>query len=103
MAEMTSFAAEPRPDRGRGAARASRRKGRVPANIYGDSKDNLAVTLDAAHLSRDLNRPGFGNRLCEIAIDGQKLRVLPREVQLDPVSDKPVHVDFLRLSPTSRV
>ena len=88
---------------GRGAARALRRSGRVPAIIYGDDNDNVSVSIAIRELLRDLQRPGFTNRLCEIAVGDEKVRVLPREVQVDPVTDTPIHVDFMRVSPRARV
>ena len=54
-------------------------------------------------LQKDLRRAGFTNRLCEVALGDQKVRVLPREVQVHPVTDVPVHVDFMRLSPRARI
>jgi large subunit ribosomal protein L25 len=103
MAEIMSFKADARGKTGRGSARADRRQGRVPANIYGDASGNLAVTIDREQLQRALAKSGFGNRLCDIQLNGEKFRALPREVQVDPVSDIPIHVDFMRVSPTSRV
>ena len=103
MAETTEFAAEVRERGGRGAARALRRDGRVPAIIYGDDSGNVSVSVALRELARDLQRPGFTNRLCEIAIGDNKVRVLPREVQVDPVTDTPIHVDFMRISPRARV
>jgi len=103
MAETMSFKAEARGKTGRGGARADRRQGRVPANIYGDAKGNVAVTIDRDQLQRALTKAGFGNRLCDIQVNGETFRALPREVQVDPVSDIPIHVDFMRVSPTSRV
>ena len=103
MAETMSFKAEARSKTGRGGAREDRRQGRIPANIYGDAKGNVAVTIDRDQLQRALTKAGFGNRLCDIQVNGEKFRALPREVQVDPVSDIPIHVDFMRVSPTSRV
>ena len=104
MAETTEFAAEVRERSGRGAARALRRGGRVPAIIYGDDDaGNVSVSVALRELVRDLQRPGFTNRLCEVAVGDDKVRVLPREVQVDPVTDTPIHVDFMRISPRARV
>lgn len=103
MAETTEFAAEVRERIGRGGARALRRGGRVPAIIYGDDSGNISVSVALRELVRDLQRPGFTNRLCEIAVGDDRVRVLPREVQVDPVTDTPIHVDFMRISPRARV
>ena len=103
MADVTAFQGEVREHLGRGSSRALRRAGRVPAIIYGDNNENISVSVEIRALQRDLQRGGFTNRLCEIAIGDDSVRVLPREIQVDPVSDIPIHVDFLRLSPRARV
>lgn len=103
MADVTAFQGEVREHLGRGSSRALRRAGRVPAIIYGDNNENISVSVEIRALQRDLQRGGFTNRLCEIAIGDDSVRVLPREVQVDLVSDVPIHVDFMRLSPRARV
>lgn len=103
MADVTAFQGEVREHLGRGSSRALRRAGRVPAIIYGDNNENISVSVEIRALQRDLQRGGFTNRLCEIAIGDDSVRVLPREIQVDPVSDIPIHVDFMRLSPRARV
>lgn len=103
MDEVTTLTAEPRESRGTGGARALRRGGRIPAVVYGDQKDNLHVSVALRDLSREISRGGFANRLCDLEVDGEAHRVLPREIQLDPVTDRPIHVDFLRLSASAQV
>ena len=103
MDDITAISAEPREMAGRGAARALRRSGRVPAVIYGDDKDTLLVSVDSRDLHREIGRGGFGNRLYDVAVNGGTHRVLPREIQVDPVTDVPLHVDFLRLGARARV
>jgi large subunit ribosomal protein L25 len=103
MPEITSLNAEPRGRVGKGAARATRRAGRVPAVIYGDGKDPVAVSLEPRELTRVTSKPGFLATLVDIAIDGTTHRTLPRDVQYHPVTDAPLHVDFMRVGAGARV
>jgi large subunit ribosomal protein L25 len=103
MVEMVTFAAEIRPLAGKGPARALRRAGRVPAVIYGEHKAQEMVSLEARALRRQLHDPHFFNTLCSLQLDGEVVRVLPRDVQLHPVTDDPLHADFVRVSVGARV
>jgi large subunit ribosomal protein L25 len=98
MAETVSFEAQLRESAGKGPARQLRRAGRVPAVIYGERKDQQMISLEARALRRELNNPRFFSTLCSLQLDGEAIRVLPREVQLHPVSDAPIHADFVRVS-----
>jgi large subunit ribosomal protein L25 len=98
MVEMITFAAEVRATAGKGPARALRRAGRVPAVIYGERKDQEMVSLEARALRRQLGNPHFFNTLCSLQVNGEAVRVLPRDVQLHPVTDDPIHADFVRVS-----
>ncbi|MDE1902499.1 MAG: 50S ribosomal protein L25/general stress protein Ctc, partial [Alphaproteobacteria bacterium] len=104
MAESITLSAKARAGgAGRGPARAVRREGRVPGVIYAEGKPPTMITVDPQQLSRELVKPGFFARLVDVELDGSKVRVLPREVQLDPVSDRPVHVDLLRVTAGTRI
>ncbi len=103
MTEAANLAADARDRVGKGAARALRRAGRVPAVIYGDKQDPLAISVDRHDLDLELHQPGFFRRLYDISLNGGKHRVLPRDVQLHPVSDVPLHVDFLRIGAGARI
>jgi len=103
MVEMVTFAAEVRALAGKGPARALRRAGRVPAVIYGEHKAQAMVSLEARALRRQLTNPHFFNTLCGLQVDGELVRVLPREVQLHPVTDDPIHADFVRVAAGARV
>lgn len=103
MPEMISLSAEPRLRAGKGAARATRRAGRVPAIVYGDSREPMMISLEPRELGRVLARPGFFNHLVEISVDGATHRTLPREVQYHPVTDAPLHIDFQRVGAGSQV
>jgi len=103
MADITVTPATARPRAGKGAARQSRREGRVPAVIYGDKKEPETIALDANELWKTVQKGKFTSTVFEVDIDGRKERVLPRDVQLDPLRDTPVHVDFQRVSADSRI
>ena len=103
MADILTITAEARTGAGKGAARSIRRAGRVPGVIYGNKQDPVMITLEPKELVRELQKPGFFTHLYDVKLDGSAHRVLPRDVQLDPVKDRPLHVDFLRVSPDSMI
>ena len=103
MTKIIAIAATARDRAGKGTARATRRDGRTPAVIYGNKEAPVMISLDTTRFTRELHRPGFFTHLFDIELDGQKHRVLPRDVQLDPVYDRPLHVDFLRVSDTTEI
>jgi len=98
MSDMVTFVAEDRNAAGKGAARSIRNAGRVPAVVYGEKKDQLMVSLEARALRRELQNPRFYSTLCALEVGGKPVRVLPREIQLHPVSDEPLHADFVYVS-----
>src|SRR6266852_3488 len=98
MATVKELKATARPKAGKGAARATRREGRVPGVIYGDNKPPLPISFDSRELTHRIMAGRFLTTLYDLELDGAKHRVIPRDFQLDPVRDAPVHVDFLRLS-----
>src|SRR3954468_7787588 len=97
MATVKELKATARPKSGKGAARAERRAGRVPGVIYGDNQPPLGVSFDHAELRQRIYAGRFLTTIYDIKIEGKKHRVIPRDFQLDPVKDNPVHVDFMRL------
>lgn len=103
MADVHSLAAELKERAGKGAARAVRRGGRVPAVIYGAKKDPVMISLDPRDVSREVNSGGFFATLFDIQVGKGKERVLPRDLQLHPVTDQPLHIDFLRVSAATEV
>ncbi len=103
MAEILTIAAQRRERAGKGPARAARRAGRVPGVIYGSKKDPAMITLDPRELERELKTGGFLATIYNVSIDQNKERVLPRDVQFDPVTDRAIHVDFLRVSAATSV
>jgi large subunit ribosomal protein L25 len=103
MSEISILAAESRERAGKGTARAARRAGRIPAVIYGDKKEPLMFTVEERLIKRELKRAGFFTRLYDVELAGKKHRVLARDVHFDPVTDAPLHIDFLRVSKTTSV
>jgi large subunit ribosomal protein L25 len=101
--DITSLNAERRARAGKGAARATRRMGRVPGIVYGGNQDPLLISLEPRELSSALARRGFLAALVDVKVDGVVERTLPREVQYHPVTDKPLHVDFMRVGADTRV
>jgi large subunit ribosomal protein L25 len=103
MADITTIGATARDRAGKGAARATRREGRIPAVIYGDHKEPVLISLDPREFDRVLRREGFFAKLLDVKLDGTSHRTLPRDVQFHPVNDKPLHVDFMRVGPKTRI
>ncbi|MDD3029647.1 MAG: 50S ribosomal protein L25/general stress protein Ctc [Alphaproteobacteria bacterium] len=103
MSKTTVLPASARNKTTKGGVKTLRNQGLVPAVIYGDKKEPALVTLDNKILDRQLEQPGFMTHVIELDIDGKKHSVLPRDVQFDPLTDRPIHVDFLRVSAKTRV
>ena len=82
---------------GKGAARALRREGLIPAVIYGDKKAPLPISISYNEAMKSIYAGGFLSHIITVDVDGEKHRVIPRDYQLDPVKDKALHVDFLRV------
>lgn len=98
MSEAMKLAASVRERAGKGASRAVRLTGRVPAVIYGNKTSPTMVHVPEKELTRLLHTGHFMNSVVEVEVDGAVERTLPRDVQFHPVSDRPIHVDFLRLA-----
>jgi len=103
MATVNELTATARPKAGKGAARAVRREGRVPGVIYGDNKEPITISLDFKELRHRIYAGHFLTTVFNVDVDGTKHRVIPRDFQLDPVKDNPLHVDFLRLGEGAQV
>ena len=103
MSTAIKLAATARQRAGKGAARAVRREGRVPAVIYGDKSAPVLISLDPRDVMREASKAGFFTRLYDVEVEGKAHRVLPRDIQFHPVNDKPEHVDFQRVGETTRV
>jgi large subunit ribosomal protein L25 len=97
MATVKELKATARPARGKGAARAERRAGRVPGVIYGNNEPPVTISVDDTELRLRILAGRFLTTLYDIDLEGKKHRVIPRDFHLDPVRDFPLHVDFMRL------
>ncbi|WCT75274.1 50S ribosomal protein L25/general stress protein Ctc [Sphingomonas naphthae] len=97
MSDTLTLSAEARERAGKGASRAMRREGRVPAVVYGNKQEPLSIHLEEKALVKALSTGHFMNTVVMIDGVGQAIRTLPKDVQFHPVSDRPLHVDFLRI------
>lgn len=97
MADVTSFKAETRERTGKGGARALRREGKIPAIVYGGGLEATKVAVPAKDLKREIStNPRFFASVVQLELNGKLLHVLPRDAQLHPVSEMPLHIDFVR-------
>ena len=103
MSEALTLAAEARERAGKGASRALRREGRVPAVVYGGKEEPLGIHVEERLLRRMLGTGHFTNSIVMIEVGGKTVRTLPKDVHFHPVSDRPLHVDFLRLAKDATV
>ncbi len=103
MSDALTLPAEARDRAGKGASRALRRQGRVPAVIYGGKEEPTPIHVEERLLARQLGTGHFMNSIVEIAIAGKTVRTLPKDVALDPVTDRPLHVDFFRLAQGAKI
>ena len=103
MSEALTLAAEARERAGKGASRALRREGRVPAVVYGGKEEPLGIHVEERLLRRMLGTGHFTNSIVMIEVGGKSVRTLPKDVHFHPVSDRPLHVDFLRLAKDATV
>jgi len=103
MSEALTLPAEARDRAGKGASRALRREGRVPAVIYGGNEEPTPIHVEAKELVRQLGSGHFMNSIVMIEVGGKPVRTLPKDVALHPVTDRPLHVDFLRLARDAKI
>ena len=103
MRETQELRAEPRTGTGKGPAFQIRQKGHVPGIVYGGDAAPENVSVDFRTLERHVETGTFLTTLFMLEVDGKKTRVIPRALQVDPVSDRPVHVDFMRLAEGAKV
>ncbi|HEY1605710.1 MAG TPA: 50S ribosomal protein L25/general stress protein Ctc [Allosphingosinicella sp.] len=103
MSEQLTLSAETRERAGKGASRAMRREGRVPAVIYGEKQEPLAIHLEEKALVKAMANGHFMNSVVMVDVGGGQTRTLPKDVQFHPVTDRPLHVDFLRIAEHAKV
>lgn len=98
MSEQLTLSAETRERAGKGASRVLRREGRVPAVVYGNKEAPLSIHVEEKVLMKALQTGHFMNSVVMIEAGAKPIRTLPKDVQFHPVTDRPLHVDFLRIS-----
>jgi large subunit ribosomal protein L25 len=98
MSDQLTLSAESRDRAGKGASRALRNSGRVPAVVYGNNEAPLGVHIEEKLLMKALMTGHFFNSVVMIEVGGKPVRTLPKDVQFHPVTDRPLHADFLRIS-----
>lgn len=103
MSDALTLPAEARERAGKGASRALRREGRVPAVIYGGKEEPTTIHVEGKELMRQLMTGHFMNSIVMVEIGGKKVRAIPKDVTFHPVNDRPIHADFLRLSKDSKI
>src|SRR5437763_1020307 len=103
MSEQLTLPAEARDRAGKGASRALRREGRVPAVVYGEKKEPLSIHVEEKLLSKMLSTGHFMNSVIMIDFQGKPQRTLPKAIDFHPVSSRPIHVDFLRIGEHTKV
>lgn len=103
MSDNLTLAAETREQVGKGASRSLRRDGRVPAVIYGNNEDPTPIHVEEKALMKLLMTGHFMNSVVMVDVGGKAARTLPKDVTFDVVTDRPIHVDFLRISEHAKV
>jgi len=103
MSDALNLPAEARERAGKGASRAIRREGRTPAVIYGGKEEPTLIHVEEKELVKQLMTGHFTNAVVNITIGGKTIRTLPKDVAFHPVSDRPIHVDFLRVTGATKV
>ncbi|MDP3905936.1 50S ribosomal protein L25/general stress protein Ctc [Novosphingobium sp.] len=103
MSDTLHLPAETRERAGKGASRALRREGRVPAVVYGGNEEPLAIHVEEKLLNKLLGTGHFLNSIVEVEVGGKTVKTLPKDVAFHPVSSRPLHADFLRLTGNAKV
>ncbi len=103
MGNAAQLKAEPRKQSGKGGARAVRREGKVPAIVYGGNAEELPISLCHKTITTEYQRGYFTSRVFDMEIGGKNIHVIPRDVQLHPVTDSIEHVDFQRIQQHAQV
>lgn len=98
MSETKTLTAVARDRVGKGAARDARRRGYTPAVVYGGGKPPRAIAVEYNEMKKLIYAGGFMTTMFDIDVGGETEHVIPRDYQLDPVKDLPMHVDFFRVS-----
>ena len=100
---MNSIEATTRNTNTKGQVRALRQKGEVPGIIYGGTEENQTISLSTKEVKTLIDQENFLSNIISLKIDGKSINVLPRDVAFDPISDNPIHVDFLRIVKSAKI
>ncbi len=103
MNEIVKFNADKRTKTGTGMSRESRSNSKIPGIIYGEKKDPIPISLDEKSLKAQMSDSGFFSKQCEIQIADESFKVLPKDIQLHPVKESILHIDFLRVGENTTV
>jgi large subunit ribosomal protein L25 len=103
MSKIVTIKAAARSRAGKGAARAVRRTGDIPGVVYGDKQDPQLISLTYKNVLPHVETGRFLSTLVDLEVDGKSVRAIPRDVQFEPVKDRIIHVDFLRLGKDARI
>ena len=103
MADTTMINGNLRNSTGKGSARATRRAGRIPAIIFGNKKETISIDIEEREYKKLMSQSGIFSRLLDLSVDGKSNIVLTRDIQFHPVSENPLHVDFLRIGKGSNI
>jgi large subunit ribosomal protein L25 len=103
VADTTMINGNLRNSTGKGSARAARRAGRIPAIIFGNKKETISIDIEEREYKKLMNQSGIFSRLLDLSVDGKSNIVLTRDIQFHPVSENPLHVDFLRIGKGSNI
>lgn len=103
MSNKYALKSDKRDRAGKGIARALRRENKVPGVIYGDGKEPVLISMPYNEVIREYNKGHMYTTLCDMDVAGDKGLVLARDIQLHPVKDSIEHIDFLRVSPKTKI
>lgn len=103
MAQMVELKAALRDAKGKAAAKVLRKQGNVPAIVYGGEEAPQNLAVESKQITKELHTGHFLSTVYLLNMGSKKIRVIPRDIQLDPVRDFPLHVDFMRVSASSRI
>lgn len=97
MSENFILEASKRESKGTGATRALRRQNLVPAQVYGNGKENLSIALSEKEVIKLCHRFDFTTTIVELKLGGKTLKVLPKTYEINPMTDRVEHIDFVYL------
>ncbi len=103
MSDNLNLSATKRDRAGKGSARAARRSGLIPAVIYGGKIAPETININANTFTKMMNQPGIMSNVINLDVEGKSTNVLARDIQFHPVNDRPLHIDFLRITASSTV